>query len=188
MHHRQNPLESSHTCVAFRKLTAPVVEVRYPALCIQLGLITSYNVARMIVCLFQNRWRYTVHTISHSVGLDYVTLVTKSVVTRWRLLVSEYRIATDLIMLGFKWSVCAPLPLCSPQIPHDLIFFFVIPFYLQSVFSTFSKLCKKKPALFGIHLTTNDLTWAQNRAAAVGNRRLTAWATARPNLGVLVTA
>jgi hypothetical protein len=39
----------------------------------------------------------------------------------------------------------APVPLCSPQIPHDL-------------------------------------TWARTRAAAVGSRRLTAWAMALPYL------
>jgi hypothetical protein len=37
-----------------------------------------------------------------------------------------------------------PMPLCPPQIPHDL-------------------------------------TWARTRAAAVGSRRLTSWATARPS-------
>jgi hypothetical protein len=37
----------------------------------------------------------------------------------------------------------APVPLCPPQIPHDL-------------------------------------TWARTRAAAVGSRRLTTWAMARP--------
>jgi hypothetical protein len=43
------------------------------------------------------------------------------------------------------WRKTALVPLCPPQIPHDL-------------------------------------TWARTRAAAVGSRRLTAWAMARPHL------
>jgi hypothetical protein len=41
----------------------------------------------------------------------------------------------------------APVPLCPPQIPHELI-------------------------------------WARTRAAAVGSRRLTSWAMARPPISL----
>jgi hypothetical protein len=54
----------------------------------------------------------------------------------------EWELAGKTEVLGGK---PAPMPLCPPQIPHDL-------------------------------------TWARTRAAAVGNRRLTAWAMARPLL------
>jgi hypothetical protein len=83
------------------------------------------------------------------VGWDWVHLVRRPLIGllyQLRMIDDEYGVVGGMRIARGNWSTrrkSAPVPLCSPKIPYDLI-------------------------------------WARNRAAAVGSRRLTAWAMARP--------